>query len=65
VELAVPQAHLPGAEAEVDFGHAVIAGGLLKLWLLVLRLPCSGRAFRVAFANPGAGGVPRRPCVAF
>src|SRR5258708_1899234 len=36
----------PG-EAEVDFGefHAVIAGTLLKLWLFVLRLSCSGRAF--------------------
>ena len=32
VEVAVPQAHLPGAEAEVDFGefHAMIAGVLVK-----------------------------------
>jgi transposase len=53
VEVAVPQAHLPRAEAEVDFGefHAVIAGVLLKLWLSVLRLSCSGRAFHVAFAT--------------
>jgi len=53
VEVSVPQAHLPGAEAEVDFGefHAVIAGVLLKLWLFVLRLSCSGRAFHVAFAT--------------
>ena len=53
VEVAVPQAHLPGAEAEVDFGefHAVIAGVLVKLWLFVLRLSCSGRAFHVAFAT--------------
>ena len=52
-EVAVPQAHLPGAEAEVDFGefHASIAGTLLKLWLFVLRLSCSGRAFHVAFAT--------------
>jgi hypothetical protein len=30
VDVAVPQAHLPGAEAEVDFGecHAVIAGAV-------------------------------------
>ena len=30
VEVSVPQAHLPGAEAEVDFGefHAVIACGI-------------------------------------
>ena len=52
-EVSVPQAHLPGAEAEVDFGefHAVIAGVLVKLWLFVLRLSCSGRAFHVAFAT--------------
>jgi hypothetical protein len=49
----VPQAHLPGAEAEVDFGefHAVIAGVLLKLWMFVMRLSCPGRAFHVAFAT--------------
>jgi transposase len=53
VEVSVPQAHLPGAEAEVDFGefHAVIAGTLVKLWLFVMRLSCSGRAFHVAFAT--------------
>jgi transposase len=52
-DVAVPQAHLPGAEAEVDFGefHAMIAGTLVKLWLFVLRLSCSGRAFHVAFAT--------------
>jgi transposase len=53
VDVAVPQAHLPGAEAEVDFGefHAMIAGVLTKVWLFVLRLSCSGRAFHVAFAT--------------
>ena len=53
VEVCVPQAHLPGAEAEVDFGefHAMVAGVLTKLWLFVLRLSCSGRAFHVAFAT--------------
>lgn len=42
MEVAVPQAHLPGAEADVDFGelHAMVAGVLVKLWLFVLRLPC-------------------------
>ena len=55
VEVSVPQAHPPGAEAEVDFGefHAMIAGVLVKLWLFVLRLSCSGRAFHVAFATQG------------
>jgi transposase len=53
VEVWVPQDHLPGAEAEVDFGefHAAIAGTLLKLWMFVMRLSCSGRAFHVAFAT--------------
>jgi transposase len=53
IEVTVPQAHPPGAEAEVDFGefHASIAGALMKLWLFVLRLSCSGRAFHVAFAT--------------
>jgi hypothetical protein len=51
VEVMVPQAHPPGAEAEVDFGefHAAVAGTLLKLWMFVMRLSCSGRAFHVAF----------------
>jgi transposase len=53
VQVMVSQAHAPGAEAEVDFGefHAVIAGVLAKLWMFVMRLSCSGRAFHVAFAT--------------
>jgi transposase len=53
VEVSVPQSHVPGAEAEADFGefHAMIAGVMLKLWLFVLRLSCSGRAFHVAFVT--------------
>jgi transposase len=53
VQVMVPQAHAPGAEAEVDFGefHAQVAGMLLKLWMFVLRLSYSGRAFHVAFAT--------------
>ena len=52
VQVTVPQAHAPGAEAEVDSGefHAMIAGVLIKLWMFVLRLSCSGRAFHVALA---------------
>jgi transposase len=52
-EVSVPQAHAPGAEAEVDFGefHAAVAGTLLKLWMFVMRLSHSGRAFHVAFAT--------------
>jgi transposase len=53
VEVAVPQTHPPGAEAEVDFGefYATIAGVLIKVWMFVMRLSCSGKAFHVAFAT--------------
>ena len=53
VEVAVPQTHLPGAEAEVDFGEfeAVLAGTATKCWMFVLRLSNSGRAFHVAFTT--------------
>ncbi len=49
----MPQTHLPGAEAEVDFGefYAYVAGVLVKLWMFVLRLSYSGRAFHIAFAT--------------
>jgi transposase len=52
-EVSVPQTHAPGAEAEVDFGefYATIAGVWLKLWMFVMRLSHSGRAFHVAFAT--------------
>jgi transposase len=53
VEVMVPQTHLPGTEAEVDFGEftAFIAGVLTTCWLFVMRLSHSGRAFHVAFAT--------------
>jgi transposase len=53
VEVSVPQAHQPGAEAEVDFGefYATVAGVWMKLWMFVMRLSHSGRAFHVAFAT--------------
>jgi hypothetical protein len=52
-EVAVPQTHPPGAEAEVDFGefYATVAGVWIKLWMFVMRLSHSGRAFHVAFAT--------------
>jgi transposase len=53
VEVMVPQTHAAGAEAEVDFGefYATIAGVLIKVWMFVMRLSHSGRAFHVAFAT--------------
>ena len=38
-QVAVPQTHPPGVEAEVDFGEfrAMIAGVVVTLWMFVLR----------------------------
>ncbi|WP_255802342.1 IS21 family transposase [Mycobacteroides abscessus] len=51
--VAVPQTHLPGDEAEVDFGelHAYIGGQLTPCWMFVMRLSHSGRAFHVIFGT--------------
>jgi len=50
-EGSVPQAHDPGAEAEVDWGEAKvwIAGELVKIHLFVIRLSYSGAAWVEAF----------------
>jgi transposase len=55
-DVAVPQTHPVGVEAEVDFGefHAVIAGVLERLWMFVLRLSHSGKAVHIAYANQAA-----------
>jgi transposase len=55
IEVAVPQTHEPGAEAEVDFGEfwARTGGMPVKCWMFVMRLSCSGRAFHVAFSTQG------------
>lgn len=55
IEVFVPQSHEPGAEAEVDFGEfwARIGGQLVKCWMFVMRLCCSGRAFHAAFTTQG------------
>lgn len=52
-QVAVPQTHAPGEEAEVDFGEfaAVIAGEMERLWMFVLRLSHSGKAVHIAYAN--------------
>jgi hypothetical protein len=49
----VPQTHLVGEEAEVDFGefYAVIAGQMMKVWMFVLRLSHSGRAVHFAITR--------------
>jgi transposase len=51
--VAVPQTHRLGAEAEVDFGefHAWLDGESTRLWLFVMRLSASGKAFHHVFGN--------------
>ena len=52
-EAMVPQVHVPGAEAEVDFGdiYVVIAGETVKLSMFSLRLSASAKACHRAFAT--------------
>jgi len=52
-EVSIPQTHLAGAEAEVDFGefYSMIAGLVVKCWMFVMRLSHSGKAFHVTFAT--------------
>jgi transposase len=52
-EVMVPQTHPPGAEGEVDFGefYATVGGTWMKLWMFVMRLSHSGKAFHVGFAT--------------
>ena len=51
----VPQTHLPGAEAEVDFGDVWVdlAGEMTKCFLFTFRLSYSGRAVHRVFASQG------------
>lgn len=51
--VTVPQTHLPGEEAECDFGEfmAWIEGVLVKCWMFCMRLSHSGRGFHVAFCH--------------
>ena len=52
-EVAVPQHHPLGAEAEVDFGDisVYVAGFLVELKLFIMRLSASGRGFARAYLN--------------
>ena len=45
-QVFIPQAHQPGAEAEVDFGDVwiLLAGGLTKCYLFTFRLSYSGKS---------------------
>jgi len=61
VEVAVPQTHEPGAEAEVDFGefYATVAGVWMKLWTSHTATAAPWDASTVAIARP----IPRPPPV--
>lgn len=52
-EVTIPQTHVAGDEAEVDFGefYAWVAGVWVRLWMFCMRLSCSGRGFHVVFAH--------------
>jgi transposase len=54
-EAFVPQTHLPGAEAEVDFADlwVVLRGLKTKVFLFTLRLSFSGKAVHRVFATQG------------
>jgi len=51
--VAVPQTHGLGEEAEVDFGefYAWLDGEWTRLWMFVMRLSASGKAFHRVFGN--------------
>lgn len=55
VEGFVPQTHLPGQDAEVDFSEVWVhlAGKLTKVALFTLRLSYSGKAIHRAFGSSG------------
>ncbi len=75
-EVAVPQHHPLGEEAEVDFGTAtvILTGAPAEVQLFIMRLSASGRAYPRAYLNEGQevfldghvrafqhfGGVPAR-----
>ena len=62
-EVMVPQAHAPGAEAEVDFGefHAVIAGIAGEAVDVRDAAVVLGPGVPRRVRHPGAGSVPGRP----
>jgi transposase len=53
IEVAVPQDHPLGEEAEVDFGsiHVYLGGVLTEVAMFIMRLSASGRAYPRAYLN--------------
>lgn len=59
-DVFIAQVHEPGAEAEVDFGEfdtviggaaGGVGGDTVRVWMFVMRLSHSGRAFHVAYGT--------------
>jgi transposase len=75
-DVCVPQTHLLGDEAEVDFGQVrfFLEGTLVDAWMFVMRLSASGKGFHRVYFNQAQevfldghgrafahfGGVPKR-----
>jgi transposase len=66
-DVPIVAVHLPGEEAEVDFGlaEAIIAGVRTRISLFHLRLSCSAAAVHVAFATEGAEALFEGHVIAF
>lgn len=54
VEAMVPQTHLPGGEAEVDFGESwtYLDSELVKVHMFVMRMSYSGKSVHYAYVGP-------------
>ena len=75
-DVCVPQTHLLGEEAEVDFGQVrfLLDSQLIEAWMFVMRLSASGKGFHRVYFNQAQevfldghvkalahfGGVPKR-----
>jgi transposase len=75
-DVCVPQTHLLGEEAEVDFGQVrfFLEGTMVDAWMFVIRLSASGKGFHRVYFNQAQevfldghvrafayfGGVPKR-----
>jgi hypothetical protein len=62
----IPQTHMPGAEAEVDFGDVTVRldGGQVTCYLFAMRLSYSGKAVHRILQRRGVlrGPRPRSQC---
>ena len=59
----IPQVHLPGRTAEVDFGDVwvIVSGEKLRAKMFAMRLSSSAKAFHQIYMGESEGVLPRRP----